>query len=190
MVFSCFETTRLILSCVPSSLNVFFKFLSVVFRVLLWSGTGLLQQVVHHATHHLPGPASEHLHGHLRDRHICLHPEPYLLLLLHQVKGKRNVAKNETCGKKSGMKSRSEKLKTGTRSWWSQWTSLIVQVRPWFIFMLAARNCLISIPVCSAHFFFTESCRLDLVVGSDQGQITIPPLMNRVCLWVNWDHFL
>lgn len=56
------------------------------FRVLLWFGIGLLQQVVHHAAHHLPGPAPQHLHGHIWNRHLCLHPEPHLLLLLHQVR--------------------------------------------------------------------------------------------------------
>lgn len=69
--------------------NVSFKVsVSLSPRVLLWSGTGLLQQVLHHAAHHLPGPAPQHLHGHLRDRHLCLYPESHLLLLLHQVRGR------------------------------------------------------------------------------------------------------
>lgn len=73
-----------------------FKTLSL-FRVLLWSWTGLFQQVVHHATHHLPGPASQHLHGYLWDRHLRLHPEPHLLLLLHQVR----ATETEICVKKT-----------------------------------------------------------------------------------------
>lgn len=76
-----------------SSKCVFYIFYICLFRVLLWSGTGLRQQVVHHATHRLPGPASKHLHGHLRDRHLCLHPEPHLLLLFYQVSGKNTRSK-------------------------------------------------------------------------------------------------
>lgn len=67
------------------ALPVFERRLLSPLRVLLWSGTGLLQRVVHNAAHHLPGPAPQHLHGHLRDGHLCLHPQPHLLLLLHQV---------------------------------------------------------------------------------------------------------
>lgn len=79
-------------ACVHSLCKVltccfFERRLCLLRRVLLWSGTGLLQRVVHNAAHHLPGPAPQHLHGHLRDRHLRVHPQPHLLLLLHQVRG-------------------------------------------------------------------------------------------------------